>query len=218
MAPNFLQKAIISLANKFDGARRLNEEAAIPYYELSTENISNLKVLLNREQLLQHLPHNGVVAEAGVYRGDFSEQILAITQPAKLHLINNWGLTDMAGNEIDFVKQRFAGSIANNKVVLHNGTSVNMLAQFGDAYFDWVYLDTDHSYANTRAELELLALKVKQQGIIAGHDYTHSSYKSNLKYGVIEAVNEFCLHRRWEFLFLTFETYGHYSFAIRKIQ
>jgi len=88
---------------------------------------------------------------------------------------------------------------------------------FPDAYFDWIYIDTDHSYPTTRDELAVYESKMKPGGIIAGHDYVMGNWRGSLKFGVIEAVHEFCIARNWELLYVTTEQTTNASFAIRKI-
>ena len=44
----------------------------------------------DREWLLKRLPKRSVCAEIGVYEGRFSELILRIARPRKLHLIDPW--------------------------------------------------------------------------------------------------------------------------------
>jgi len=43
---------------------------------------------ITREQLLQVLTEEGVTAEIGVAKGDFSKHILETTAAKKLHLVN----------------------------------------------------------------------------------------------------------------------------------
>ena len=38
----------------------------------------------------------------------------------------------------------------------------------------------------------------------------------DVRYGVVEAVNEFCVKRGWEFICLTCDSRRHLSFALRK--
>jgi hypothetical protein len=106
--------------------------------------------------------------------------------------------------------------IAEGQIQIHRGLSTEVLAEFDDHTLDWVYIDTNHSYATTAAELDLSAAKVRTGGIIAGHDFLHSNWSSGLKYGVVEAVHEFCVTRNWEFIGLTNELNQFRSFAIRE--
>ncbi len=69
----------------------------------------------------------------------------------------------------------------------------------------------------TREELVKYAPKVKHNGIIAGHDYTMGNWDSLNKYGVIEAVHEFCVKYGWELVYLTVEPTENQSFAIKRI-
>lgn len=95
--------------------------------------------------------------------------------------------------------------------------STEAAQDFEDGYFDWIYIDTDHSYETTRDELELYAPKMKPGGIIAGHDYKIGNWISMYRYGVIEAVHEFCVKHNWELIYLTVEPSESQSFANRKI-
>lgn len=95
--------------------------------------------------------------------------------------------------------------------------STDAAYDFPDNYFDWIYIDTDHTYETTRDELRLYAPKMKKGGIIAGHDYVHGNWISTFRYGVVEAVHEFCVQFGWEIIYLTIEPTENQSFAIRKI-
>ena len=185
---------------------------------LKPNNIKNLKVVLDKEKLLQHLPKKGIVAELGVDKGDFSEKITAYTAPKKLYLIDVWKTKRYNKNKMNFVKKRFENEIDLGRIVIKRGKSEKVLKKFDDNYFDWVYIDTTHSYLQTIKELKLCRLKVKENGIIAGHDYSKGNINRGLPYGVVLAVNEFCIKFDWEFIYLTHETHRNLSYAIRKIK
>lgn len=193
-------------------------EASIPKIDLQPRNISNLKSLATRTELLENMPKDAVSAEIGVDHGDFSELIFKTTSPKKLHLIDAWADENRYhGGLKNLVEDKFKNEIASNIVNLNVGFSTTMLSVFPDYYFDWVYLDTDHSYETTKAELAILKSKVKPGGVIAGHDYIMGNWITWQRYGVIEAVNEFCVDEDWEMIYLTVETDQYRSFAIRKI-
>ena len=202
-----------------DQARAAREarEQEVPRVRLSERHIQNCELLVDRQALLERLPTGGVVAELGVDRGGFSRQILDATTPATLHLVDVWASERYHDGLFDLVRSSFGAEIASGQVQIHRDTSVAAAADFADASLDWVYIDTDHSYETTRDELAAYAPKVKPGGILAGHDYVVGNWVAMYRYGVVEAVHEFCVARDWELLYLTTALTEKPSFAIRRI-
>jgi hypothetical protein len=197
---------------------RIREDQKVPKFELEKKHIARLKVLLDRKELLGEMPKNSVCAEIGVNEGEFSEMIWHITQPTRLHLIDAWGDPTRYHDDLKLVvENKFIDAVNAGKVQINVGYSTKILKSFDDNYFDWVYLDTDHSYPTTAAELFILKEKVKIGGIIAGHDYTLGNWINSYRYGVIEAVHELCVKENWELIYITSESNQCRSFAIRKI-
>jgi Methyltransferase domain len=191
-------------------------EASLPHVELSARHIRNLQILTDRDALLSVLPHHSIVAEAGVAQGDFSERILSVANPRILHLIDSW--SDVRYRDLKAsVERRFENEIRRGQVAIHEGLSTSELNKFEPGYFDWVYIDTSHDYKTTKLELEICRDKVKRNGIIAGHDYVKGSWAKRLRYGVIEAVHEFCIKYDWEMIYLTHESDRHLTFGIRQL-
>lgn len=168
--------------------------------------------------MLSYLPKNAVVAELGVDKGDFSKSILDTTQPSKLHLVDLWNTERYHEGKKLHVQKRFENEINSNQVEVNIGLSTSVVDQFPDQYFDWIYIDTDHSYSTTASELQKYKSKMKKNGIICGHDYKLGNWDGMVRYGVIEAVAEFCVRENWELLFVTTELTIHPSFAIRAIE
>lgn len=189
----------------------------MPVPEIGHKYLENGKMLSTREQLLALLPQNGVVAELGVDHGDFSKMILDINQPAILHLIDVWKSDRYPEQLFHEVSQQFQTEIKEGIVVVNRGLSTDLVSQFPDRYFDWIYIDTVHDYKTTKLELKEYRLKIKQGGIIAGHDFIVGEIDVPWKYGVIEAVYEFCVEHGWEIIYLTMERSISPSFAIRQI-
>jgi hypothetical protein len=195
----------------------LAEPTTTPYVSLQARHVANLKVTHSRDAFLDCLPKRGKVAEIGVASGDFSRRIIDITQPTQLHLIDVWHTSRYHSGLQSVVESKMKSEINRGSVSIHRGYSTRVLPQFDDNYFDWVYIDTDHTYATTRAELELSAAKVKPGGIIAGHDFVTGDWRKRNRYGVVEAVHEFCVNNDWEMVLMTHETHRHLSFAIRQL-
>ncbi len=197
--------------------RKIQEEK-IPKIPLQEKHIRNLRVVLDREAFLKAMPVGGICAEIGVNKGEFSERILSVMKPKKLHLIDAWGDVGRYHDELKIeVSEKFKTQLNEDKVEINIGFSTEILKTFPDKYFDWAYVDTDHSYLTTKAELALLKQKVKDNGIIAGHDYAIGNWLADYRYGVIEAVHEFCVMEGWELIYLTAETDQFRNFAIKRI-
>jgi hypothetical protein len=158
-----------------------------------------------RLRVLRRLPKRGVGMEIGVHLGDFSQRLLDETRPRELHLVDPWehatdptyaqawfgGAADGGAEEMEArfasVGQRFSQAIEAGVVRLHRCYSHVALAGFPDAYFDWIYIDGNHTYEFVKQDLELSLCKVKPGGYVAGDDYGHAGWWED---GVRRAVDE----------------------------
>jgi len=69
-------------------------------------------------------------------------------------------------------------------VGVFRGTSLEASEQFEDGSLDFVFIDASHDYDNVKADINAWYPKVKEGGVISGHDYPDWS-------GVKMAVDEF---------------------------
>lgn len=185
---------------------------------LQQKHIDKLEVLLDRKALLSRMPKGVICAEVGVAEGEFSRQILDIMQPEHLHLIDLWHekserYADAMGPTIARVDSELKTGI----VAIHRGYSWDMISQLPDDSLDWIYIDAAHDYHSVKRDLDATLPKMKVGSWICGHDYTRWAGSGISRWGVREAVNEFCIEHDWRFRYLTFETHGHASFAIQAI-
>ncbi len=178
-------------------------------------------VFISREKLLEFLPKGGVVAEIGVAEGDFSQTILDVVKPDRLHLIDPWEFQDRDdyahdGNNVsrdeqekrfNAVKKRFKKEIKSGQVVVHRKYSADAAKSFVDRTLDWIYIDGLHTYDGVTRDLEDFAPKVTKQGFILGHDYTNHEEARFMKFGVVEAVNDFVKKRGYGFTVLTADAF-----------
>lgn len=207
----------VVLHKKSQNLQRKSVLKGIPNVALETAHIEGAEMITNRIELLQRLPKNAVVAEFGVANGDYSSEILRVSQPKHLHLIDVWDSERYNEGLMQNIKTKFADNIQAKQITIHRQFSHDAIVQFPDEYFDWVYIDTTHSYQQTRLELELVASKIKPGGVIAGHDYLMGNWADNNKYGVVEAVHQFCVLHHYKFKYLTMDLTENQSFAIEKI-
>lgn len=145
-------------------------------------------ILLLSDNLLQ----NSKMIEIGAYTGE-STQIFASTgifseinviEPFKFNeSFNNTSIEDI--QKWNKVEEEFKNNTRFfNNVNLIKDYSHNVSTIFADKSVDLVYIDGDHSYQAVNKDIELYLPKIKQGGILAGHDYSKSWP------GVVKAVDE----------------------------
>ena len=154
------------------------------------------------------LSKDAVGAELGVFEGTFTRQLVDRLRPAKLHLIDPWfrlsGDWEWAKGRPSTVEavrhllKRYKQQLADRLIEIHIDFDTEVLPQFDDHYFDWVYLDSSHQYEQTVEELQLLSRKVKPTGVIAGDDWWTAP--DHIHHGVCRAVREFVDATDYEFL------------------
>lgn len=79
-----------------------------------------------------------------------------------------------------------------NNVKIIRKFSKDAAQQFNDEYFDFIYIDADHTYASVKEDIQAWWPKLKSGGLIGFHDYENVSH-DNVEFGVVKAVNEFIL-------------------------
>ena len=185
---------------------------------LENRHLEGCRVLPNRLALLELLPKDGVVAEVGVADGNFSAAILDRNHPRTLHLIDLWASSFSGSDDLAFksVSKRFANEAREDRVQFHRDYSWDAISKLAPASLDWIYLDAGHDYDDVVKDLEVARHAIKPDGFITGHDYVKWS-SPNGRFGVVEAVNEFCLKHDFAMRYVTFESNMHHSFAIQRI-
>jgi hypothetical protein len=195
---------------------RQNLKRNTPQVWVSRKHTEQCVTLPDRMHLLEALPKNGIVAEVGVAFGDYTAEIIKRNEPIKLHLVDSWD-SDRYREGLERILGQYDDLIESGKLIINQGNSTKMLPEFPDGYFDWVYIDTNHSYSTTYNELMICKSKVKPAGLIAGHDFCPGNVITPWPYGVIEACNKFCVEEGWQYRFLTVEPHGHQSFALSRL-
>jgi hypothetical protein len=175
-----------------------------------------------RADLVSLFPRGGVLAEVGVFMGDFSEVILARAKPRELHLIDIWaGPMDCADengenrrhvDDMETVYQELQERYRRSRrVTLVRGLSAAALESYPDGYFDAVYIDADHAPAAVKSDLYAAESKIKLGGRIAGHDYGPRRIFGPL----MDTVDAFCQARGWVMTTIT-ERDFHPSYILER--
>lgn len=192
-----------------------------PRSELKMENLKNAKLLPDRVELLRKIPKGGIFIEIGVACGDFSKLIYEICEPSRLYCIDIWW------NDVSYkaTRDNLKEGIEKGIVKLMKGDSLDSLNEIfsilGGKSVDFVYIDAMHDYIHPKNELNICKDLVKDEGFIAGHDYVVLNVFEDpiLQYGVVNAVNEFCVNENYEIVYMSMESlYTNPSYCLRKIR
>ncbi len=153
-----------------------------------------------------------VICEIGVCGGiNFREMIKH--GPKLAVAIDSWvndGITSRndGGYSQETMNQQceeFTKSMSDKPFVnIYREYSFDAVKHFEDNYFDVVYIDADHSYEGCLRDLEDWYPKVKKGRFLLGDDYRiYKGKRPGVKFGVIEAVNEFAKKNNLEFFELS---------------
>ena len=149
-----------------------------------------IEIAYGRKFLLEMMPQNSVCAEIGVNQGLFSEEILEVVNPKKLHLIDPW-TGEPHSHNYKRLCTKLKERIESGQVEIHRSKSQDCCDHFPDKYFDWIYVDGNHKYKSVRRDLERYYPKVKMYGFITGDDYRLVEKRRGLRDAVAEIAEKF---------------------------
>ena len=107
-----------------------------------------------RKRLLRIIPKDTIGIEIGVWMGEFTGQLLHYVKPSRLHLVDPWiyqnGFAKYFPSDgqkhLDIMYGDVAKSYGHlHNVIIHREKSEEIVSVFPDEYFDWLYIDGDHS-------------------------------------------------------------------------
>ena len=120
-------------------------------------------------------------AEVGIWKGKSLYNLWKLTRDREGVLI--YGIDNFidGGKETE---RECRENLKDTDVQIIDGDSICVAEIFQDRFFDMVFIDASHKYEDVKADILAWMPKVKQGGIIAGHDYVESQK------GVKRAVDE----------------------------
>lgn len=151
----------------------------------------------SREQIPTLLSENSIGCELGVFLGEYSEILLSSKKFNRLYLVDTFdgqiGSGDKYGNNMRILGGEYLLANAIHKFQNHNtieiikSDSIKFLKNCNSNFFDFIYIDTVHTYKHLMQELQESRRVIKLNGFICGHDYNKNIFPE-----VVTAVNDFC--------------------------
>lgn len=202
-----LRCAVRNLRKHFSGSHVEYPEILVdhPIVHLDDRLLQATRCYASRESLLKSLElSKGIVAaEIGTSTGAFAQKIISAFEPEHLDLV-----------DIDF--SRLNPSVSSNECVhLHEMRSAKFLENAEENFYDFVYIDADHSYKSIKAELKNIRRVMKPGSLVMFNDYTRWSITEVLSYGVLSAVNEFAVQNKSPIVGIALTGTGHFDICLK---
>ena len=152
------------------------------------------------------------ILEIGVSTGVNAKLIYDILKPKEIHLIDPWLSQNNRAADRGFTTNQHSLAFENTRrlfskaknVYIQQGFAEEFVEDYEDEYFDFIYVDGDHSYEGCKKDLYEWYPKLKPGGFFGGHDFTNNNNSMrNKKYGVQKAACEFLLDHDRKIEFLT---------------
>lgn len=151
-------------------------------------------------KLLAEKNLNGVGVEIGVASGSYSEVLLKHTGLKTIFFVDPWkdysnvNSADYYGNQ-KAQDERYSSVVSRfqcyvDRAIIVRKESVEASKDFTNEFFDFIYIDANHSYEFIKEDIDYWYPKLKVGGIMSGHDYLVGNRGRD---GVKIAVDEFCL-------------------------
>lgn len=139
-----------------------------------------------RSHIILQIKKNSVIAEIGVWQGNFSKIINDFCNPKELILVDLWtyddqvrGCAPQVDGQEPISQNFFDEAYMNTKSKFFNNHNVKILKKsskeaskmYNNEYFDYIYIDAEHSYKAVYDDLKCWFPKLKKNGYLFGDDY-----------------------------------------------
>ena len=130
------------------------------------------------EDLNSYISPDGKGVEVGVYKGEFSQEILK-NWTGTLFMVDVWRPLGEEYNDSGNHKYHsdiLAKTVNNTQGYEDRGIIIRANSEiasqmFQDESLDFVYIDANHAYDFVKKDIQLWFPKVKKSGLFCGHDY-----------------------------------------------
>ncbi len=175
-----------------------------------TVTINDLKKINDRRDIpnLLNTMCAEVICEIGIKEGAHFNSLLTSGHITTAYGIDIWAETGVRSQNDDSYEQRRLDKIyqdmknlesKDSRVKIIKDFSPQVSNKFADNFFDFVYIDADHTEDAVYKDLCAWWSKVRSGGVLAGHDYCECTLNcadgTQVVFGVIPAVNRFISER-----------------------
>ena len=187
MISSFIEKSFLNrLKDKWERRNKGNIKLLIKNYYLYFVLKIFSKQKFKRRHIISQINQNSIIAEIGVWRGEFSNKLLEYCMPKKLILVDPWlfdekirGCAPQIEGKEPLSQKYFDDAYSETRKKFQNSFNVEIIKnnsvesskKFNNEYFDYIYIDAEHTYNAVKKDLGCWYPKLKKNGYIFGDDY-----------------------------------------------
>jgi predicted O-methyltransferase YrrM len=178
-----------------------------PAETIPQKQLDDGRLYQDRFHFFSMLPREAIVLEVGTWAGRYASRLWNECKPKELHVM-------------DLTFERFDRSLFRgydeSRIYLHEGNSHVEMRALPPAYFDFVYVDGDHSYPGAKQDITEAVRLTKPGGIIGINDYTLWCANLAMEFGVLYATNEVVVEHELSLIGFALEPYGQHDVYLRR--
>lgn len=190
----------IEFATRYVGILTVAGEGLLAH--ISYSGLPESAADIRAREIRSRVQEGSTGAEIGVFAGDLSTRLLQ-DKTMNLILVDSWAThgegeyaksgdfhaTLSQEQQDDYFKMtQNRVKFANGRAKIIRKSSVEAAKDVADNSLDFIFVDADHSYEGCKADIIAWKDKVREGGIISGHDYKNTDFPC---FGVEKAVDEF---------------------------
>jgi glycosyltransferase involved in cell wall biosynthesis len=193
-----------------DKNKKLNDLLRKPRMFFNDNPDGNINTLYGLKDLIEeNINEDSIVCEIGSFAGVSSELFSLYCK--EIHCVDNWDSNDEIWWMKEYIEkaEKFFDDVMNRSSNIRKikKTSENASMDYPNEYFDLVYIDGAHDYENVKKDILNWLPKVKESGVISGHDYY--AFQNNEDTDVKKVIDEL-------FEYVEVKIYGDSSWVIKK--
>lgn len=147
-------------------------------------------------------PKNAIGLELGIFRGDLAKNVIRELTPKMYYMIDPWkhhpgwkkkkykGKYIVDQDFVEWMFQDICKEFDKPNVRIYRGFSYELVNEFEDEYFDFIYVDASHKYKDLLRDLTLYYPKLKDGGLMSGDDWLLEEGKNGVKEAVLEFTSK----------------------------
>lgn len=124
-------------------------------------------------RLAREMPNDCKILECGIANCDsvifLAKELLRLEKKFKIYAVDNFDYGKFI--QIKHCYENLIREGVAGYVEIIPKASLDAVEDFNDGYLDAVFIDSSHTYPETALEIVAWHKKVKDEGIVSGHDY-----------------------------------------------